>query len=97
MINIRLSLQNPFGKENFKNLYSKSFRLMPHKHFEFELIRYGINIFEFELDLSFRGHDHAGPSLELGIFGYLLYIRIYDKRHWDHINNKWEEYEHTNC
>lgn len=97
MINIKLNLHNPFSKENFKNFYSKNFKLITHKYFEFQLIRYGINLFEFELDLSFRGHDHAGPSLELGIFGYLVYIRIYDNRHWDYTNNCWEEYEHTNC
>jgi len=50
-------------------------------------------IFEFNLNWQIRC-DHAGPRFHLIIFRVLYFhIMIYDHRHYDYENNKWETYE----
>lgn len=93
MIEIRLAIKHPRRKENFKNLFSKTKQLNKHKFFEFEIIRYKYYFFEFDLVTSWRGRDHAGPNLEIGIFGYSICLKIYDSRHWNHVTNNWENYD----
>ena len=92
MIEFRIAVKSPFRKENFKNIFSKTVQLSRNKFFEFEIIRYKRYLFEFNLDINWRGQDHAGPNLEIGIFGYSVCVRIYDSRHWNHIKNTWEVY-----
>lgn len=43
------------------------------------------------LDLRLWGRDHAGPSLELTLFGFYADFLIYDVRHWDYETNMWSE------
>lgn len=92
MIEFRIAVKHPFRKENFKNIFSETAQLSRNKFFEFEIIRYRHYLFEFDLDINWRGRDHAGPNLEIGIFGYSICLRIYDSRHWNHIENTWEVY-----
>ena len=89
MINLNLSLANPWYKENFKNLFGKFGTLNPHTVWEFEVIRYSRTLFEVAFEWTVRT-DHAGPHIELGLFGYTVSARIYDTRHWDHNKNCWE-------
>jgi hypothetical protein len=37
--------------------------------------------------------DHAGPYIEVSLFGFDLIINLYDKRHWDYQNDCWEKYD----
>lgn len=47
------------------------------------------NIFEFNLTWTIK-QDHAGPNFTVIIFGVIYFhIMIYDNRHWDWENNKW--------
>ena len=48
---------------------------------------YMINL---ELHWSIRC-DHAGPEFEVGVWGYHFRTKMYDTRHWDYGNKKWEE------
>lgn len=95
MINLHITLRNYFSKENFKNLYTKSFKLSKNKMFELQIVRYDYNWIDFEINTNFSGYDHAGPSLELGLLGFIIYVKIYDKRHWNHIDNTWESCSHN--
>lgn len=42
-----------------------------------------------ELDLFWRGHDHAGPSILIELFGYMFHAKIYDSRHWNYDKACW--------
>ena len=89
---ILISLTNPWYKENFKNLFCRSGLITEHKAWEFEVCRYSYDLLKISFDWSSRC-DHAGPSLELCLFGYGVEMKIYDIRHWSGIKNRWETYE----
>lgn len=92
MIKFWLALQNPFKCDEFKNYGCKTVPLTTNKTFEIQLTHYAFNWFEINVDLSWNGRDHAGPSIELNLFGYTLDVKIYDNRHWKYSEHKWEEY-----
>jgi hypothetical protein len=46
-------------------------------------------VFEFNLTWHIRC-DHSGPEFEIGVWGYHFRTKLYDNRHWDSENNKWE-------
>jgi hypothetical protein len=82
MINLTLSLINPWHTENFKNLFCRSGLITEHKAWEFEVCRYSYDL--LNVSFQWKGRtDHAGPSLELALFGYSVSVKIYDTRHWD--------------
>lgn len=97
MISIRIYIQNLWRKENFKSFFVKNLKLTKNKSFEFQITRYTLDLFLFELSLAWYGHDHAGPFFILSLFGYSLNIKIYDNRHWDYDTNTWELYNESNC
>jgi hypothetical protein len=71
-----------------------SFKWLPHKHWEIQIARWGMDtLLSVEIDLRFRGQDHAGPKLCVEVLGYMLNIHAYDSRHWDRHKNCWEEHE----
>ena len=90
MISLKLTVSNLFrDKEYFVNKYWLDRHLFLHKYFDFEYFISNEEIFEFDLNLKWKGSDHAGPSLTLGLGGYTVCFRIYDDRHWDHEANNW--------
>ena len=98
MITFSFTIKNPFAKDisNTYNVY-KTISLTKHKTFEFQFSRLAFyNLFSFSLDLSFRGCDHAGPSLALDFFGWELVLKIYDNRHWDYDKGTWVKYDTSN-
>ena len=92
MILLHLSLSNPWAKENFKNLFCRSGMITKHKAWEFEVCRHAYDIVKIDFQWSVKS-DHAGPSLELCLFGYGVEAKIYDTRHWNRETNSWEVYE----
>lgn len=90
MINFALRIYNPFKHDEFKNIYCLEKLVAKNKAFKFEVTKYAHYLFEFHLDLNIVGGDHAGPSLEVNLFGYTVDIELYDTRHWDYENNCWE-------
>lgn len=93
MIKLSFQISNPIGKENFKSYWSWTKSFSDHKHLEMQLYRYKAYLLEVELDLHWRGFDHAGPELNLGLFGYNLRMKLYDSRHWDYDTNQWVKYQ----
>jgi len=93
VIQFNFTVANPFQHESFKDYWQKDFALTKNKTFELGFYRYTWNLFEFQLDLRWRGVDHAGPSLEIGLFGYTARIGISDNRHWNYDTNDWEIHE----
>jgi hypothetical protein len=90
MIHFNFSIANPCRYQQFKDFWQKDLTVTKNKTLELGLYRYAWNLFEFALDLRWWGHDHAGPSLELGILGYTARIGIADRRHWNNTANTWE-------
>lgn len=95
MISLSFRLENPWSKGGFKNFYSAAGDISKHKAWEFEVCHYPRNVVEFIFSFSFRGTDHAGLRLELGILGYSATLTIYDTRHWDDETDNWETYDDT--
>lgn len=93
MINIWFAIRNPFKHSEFKNLGCTTGPICENKSWEVQISKYAYNILEFNLDLNWKGEDHAGPSFEINLFGYTLNAKIYDHRHWSHEKHDWEVYE----
>jgi hypothetical protein len=94
MLNLQLSITAPWCHNNFKNLFCLFWRtgkLLKHKAWEFEVIQDWRVILNFTFRWTVR-RDHAGPTLELGLFGYEVYLMMYDTRHWCDRTNTWEVY-----
>jgi len=92
MINFHIGLSNPWAQDEFKNIYCKSKQISTNKVIEVECIKWSCLV-TLTVNISWRGSDHAGPSIELGLLGYEVHIKIYDTRHWNYENNNWEVYE----
>lgn len=100
MIFFRTSITNPFWKDKyndfFKSYFTYSKSVSKNKVFELEISRHFYYILELVLVLRITGEDHAGPRLDINIFGYELSVKIYDTRHWDHEKNDWMKYDLQN-
>ena len=94
MLKLNLQIRNPFFKDSeFKNLWFRSGSFNLHKQWELQLMYYDWNIFELNVNISWKGEDHAGPKFDIGIFGYQFTASVYDSRHWNFENNTWEVYD----
>ena len=92
MINLSFGIDNPWAKENFKNLFDVAGDIKKNLSWEFEIIRHSHILVELSMRYTVK-QDHAGLTLAAGLFGYSADFRIYDTRHWDYENNCWEVYE----
>lgn len=97
MIKFKFTITNPFKNKPclFKDIrYDRTWTLSTNKSFEFEVVQFGLqNLFNFELDLTWSGSDHAGPSIIVEILGVYFVAKFYDHRHWDYDNQTWEVYD----
>lgn len=96
MVFFNLFVQNPFAKDNFKNIFDKSGTITKNKKWEVQLYQHDPALLELILDTRFNGNDHAGPNITLGLLSYVFTVKLYDSRHWDYKNNKWIENEDCN-
>lgn len=62
------------------------------KTFELCISRHAYWWLVFNIDLECRGSDHAGPKLNLGLFGYSLSVELHDNRHWNDEADRWVDY-----
>jgi hypothetical protein len=94
MIYFNFRLENPWSKQREQmDYFCKDWKLSKTKHLEVQVSRNGVDpIFNFIFDLCWRGRDHAGPSVEIGLFGFWSVVKIYDSRHWNYTENRWEIY-----
>jgi hypothetical protein len=96
MISLSLTIRNAFyPKSNFKHLFYWSKSIFTHKAVEVEFCRYNYFWLTLSVETYFRGGDHAGPGLEIGLFGYSLSLKMHDTRHWDYETQTWEKYDET--
>jgi hypothetical protein len=89
MISFSFNLSNPFSSR-WDNIYNRS-AVLGKKAVEFEIYRDTTII-----SLSFRWsimQDHAGMSLDIGLFGYTVSAQYYDTRHWNEEAGRFYIYE----
>lgn len=69
-------------------------KLSKNKSYQIELIKWSEAdcLFDIELDTRVVGRDHIGPEISITIWRYYFHIGIYDHRHWDYENKRWEIY-----
>jgi len=89
MFNINISIRNPFTKDKFEGIFCKEFRLTKNKNICIEFYKYSYYLLEITISTDYEGHDHAGPKLEIGLFGLNFDFKIYDSRHWDIETDDW--------
>jgi hypothetical protein len=89
LINIWIAFRNPFKVLPFKAVWLWEKPLTQYKTVEIQISRYAFNWLELQIDLNWRGTDHAGPWIMIGAFGWQLDIRVYDLRHWNNETNNW--------
>lgn len=91
MIKTLLSIRNPFARDKTSRFsWDRTLTLSRFKHFETQVWHGSpYDLFALEIDLGWRGHDHAGPNLLLGVYGFELTLKIYDSRHWDYEKGTW--------
>jgi hypothetical protein len=97
MIRLQLHIRNIFYDitEGYKSYFDIEKPVSKHKMFEINIYRHFYHLFNFELDLRFNGYDHAGPNLGLCIFGYGIFMQLYDTRHWNIEEKRWYRSDET--
>ena len=95
MIYFNIKIQNPwfYPKDDFKstNYLCWDKKLTNNKNFEIQISKFEPHeLFLFKVDFRFWGSDHQGPSFEIDLFGYLFNIQIYDRRHWNWDEDRWQ-------
>lgn len=89
MINFRFNIDNPWSTDKFDNILVRNGDLSKNTSWELQFYKYSFTVAELGFSFSWRGRDHAGLKLDLGLFGYFACLHIYDNRHWDYENNGW--------
>ena len=93
MIYFNFSLVNPFCKDSsYRQIFTKNGRITKNKFWEIEFSRNPRTLFSIGSILTFR-QSHSGLTIEFGLLGYLFLFEIYDGRHWNYVDNCWEENE----
>jgi hypothetical protein len=95
MIYFRFKSLNPFWKRmpDFpkKDYLYKQAKLTKNKSFEIQSFRVDpYYLCDLTLDLHWWGSNHAGPELEINIWGFVFYVKIYDRRRCDLESHMWE-------
>lgn len=90
MFRLRFELVNPWS-DRFDPGYCWSKKLTKNKAWEFQAYRSN-TITEASVELTHR-QDHAGLRLEFGIFTFSFTFNIYDTRHWNYADRRWEVYD----
>jgi hypothetical protein len=99
MLNLSISIRNPWYKGKFKSTdyINKVWKLSKNKYFEVQISKFDTaHLFDLHLDLNWNGTDHAGPALDFSIYGYYFMIDVYDHRHWDYEHYRWAEFPEGN-
>lgn len=94
MIFFKLVVDNPWFKPSkyfeSRDYFYRDGSFTKNKHWELQISRWETcRLADLDLDLRWRGHDHAGPSFEIELFGYMFAAKIYDARHWNHEEGRW--------
>lgn len=90
MFKLVFSITNPLAYDPWRSIWQRTWHISKHRTMEISIDRYANDIVSLKFDLSWRGHDHAGPLFEIRLFGLGLMVSLPDNRHWDYNNNCWE-------
>jgi hypothetical protein len=94
MIFFRFKIDNPWRKRfniSKNDYYWKHRKLSKNKNFEIQISRFvPTELVNVGIDLRWRGQDHQGPEIDLNIYGYMFNVKIYDRRHWNWEENRWQ-------
>lgn len=92
MIYFDFSIRNPWAKDaDSVDYFVKEERLTENKSYCLQCSRMSpYNILKINIDLAWRGSDHAGLEFIFEIFGYALMLNIYDNRHWNYDTGRWQ-------
>lgn len=95
MFRFELTIRNPLYIGEFKNFYCKEEEITStdNKCYSFELLYFPEVLFQVEVDINWRGMDHAGPSMMVVFCGFAVSAKLYDRRHWDNENDCWKIYD----
>ena len=89
MIYLKCSIRNPWSSR-FENVWNIAGSITENKMWEIEILKTE-NLVRFECQYTIM-QDHAGLRLEIGLYGWEFHYSMYDKRHWNYDNKKWEYY-----
>ena len=91
MIYFNFSLVNPFCKDSsYRHIFIKNGGITKNKFWEIEFSRNPRTLFSIGFSLTFK-QSHAGFNFDFGLLGYLFLFEILDNRHWNYVENCWEE------
>lgn len=94
MIRFNFSIRNPWTKDSPESKTYFSYESLLNKNWGISIQCSQMGCYDLlglELDLSWRGEDHAGPCINVEILGYLVRFKIYNTKHWDYDNGTWEK------
>jgi len=90
MIYFNINIRKPSWWNRFERIKfwtGKTF--IKNKYWEFQIDKVP-ELFHLELSLTTK-EDHAGFNIEFALLGYEVRFTVYDCRHWDYINERWED------
>jgi hypothetical protein len=90
MIHFNFGLSNPFCTR-WNTVYYRERLFANNKGGEIQIVKDN-TIASFTFHFTTRT-DHAGISLELGLFGYSVMLQYYDTRHWNEKENRYYIYD----
>jgi hypothetical protein len=89
-LRLKWSLECRWKDEYFKHLGNVFGGLTEHKYWEIE--HYFNKDSLFLLELAYRSKcDHGGIEFNCALLGYTVSFHVYDNRHWNPEQNKYEE------
>lgn len=95
MLSLLLRVNNPWHNEDrwpWRDLYQRAWPLTRNKTFEIGVFFYPYTLFELDIHIEWRGHDHAGPRLCMTLLGLEIQLCLVDNRHWDPDLHDWVQH-----
>jgi len=90
MINFSFGLSNPFCSQ-WDTVFYKDKLFKNNKGGEIQVVK-DSTIVSFAFRFTTR-QDHAGVSLDIGLFGYTAMFNYYDTRHWNEDEGRYYIYD----
>lgn len=89
MIDFKIEIKNIFKKPSDDYFSSKNwnYSLPYERSIDLDYGKINDTIITIDVSTEFTGHDHAGPIIELSIFGYGFILSIPKERHWNYEKN----------
>ena len=92
MIHFTFRIENPWAKsgQTKRDFLCRDWKITKNKNLEVQVTWFDWQtLFEIHAETHWRGHDHAGPRLEITVLGLFMNVQLYDGRHWNREENRW--------